>query len=50
MLKKIILCGLLASPVFASEDIADQYPALFKTGGGDPPCLFRHRRHSALDL
>ena len=27
MLKKIVLCSLLASPAFASEDIADQYPA-----------------------
>ena len=27
MLKKVILCGLLASPVLASEDIPDQYPA-----------------------
>ena len=27
MLKKIILCSLLANPVLASEDIADQYPA-----------------------
>ena len=27
MLKKVILCCLLASPVLASEDIPDQYPA-----------------------
>ena len=27
MLKKIVLCSLLASPALASEDIADQYPA-----------------------
>ena len=26
MLKKIVLCSLLASPALASEDIADQYP------------------------
>ena len=27
MLKKIVLCSLLASPALASEDIADKYPA-----------------------